>query len=288
MSILSISGFDVPNCQLPGTTAQLRIYYDQTFVDSAGDQVQGGAVGSNNFFTEVSCTIANDTLSVPSFDLITSDDAQAPLFAQSPVTGVVFQNGAAKTTLFSQYVVSTSLGASCAFAAWAIFNAAVVITYPSTFYLTREQVLDLISTIPPTVADASDVVKGSTFLTVAPLVPSSPVAYGANDPAVVTLTDPQVLTNKTLTTPTIASLVNATHTHLNAAGGSVLTPAAIGVSASIAELDLLDGAGALVASGSQQPHIDDPTGGGGHQDTEARAAIVAIIDALEVFGILAP
>lgn len=38
----------------------------------------------------------------------------------------------------------------------------------------------------------------------------------------------QTLTNKTLTTPTIASFVNATHTHLDAAGGGVLTEGAIG------------------------------------------------------------
>lgn len=37
----------------------------------------------------------------------------------------------------------------------------------------------------------------------------------------------QTLTNKTLTTPTIASLANATHTHQNAAGGGTLDAAAI-------------------------------------------------------------
>ncbi len=37
----------------------------------------------------------------------------------------------------------------------------------------------------------------------------------------------QTLANKTLTTPTIASFVNATHTHLNAVGGGTITRAAI-------------------------------------------------------------
>jgi hypothetical protein len=41
---------------------------------------------------------------------------------------------------------------------------------------------------------------------------------------VVTLTASQTLSNKTLTTPTIASFTNATHTHTNAAGGGQLTP----------------------------------------------------------------
>jgi len=41
--------------------------------------------------------------------------------------------------------------------------------------------------------------------------------------AIVGTTNIQTLTNKTLTTPTIASLANATHSHLNAAGGGTLT-----------------------------------------------------------------
>ena len=45
--------------------------------------------------------------------------------------------------------------------------------------------------------------------------------------AIVGDTDSQILTNKTLTTPTIGSFVNATHTHQSAAGGGTLDAAAI-------------------------------------------------------------
>lgn len=58
------------------------------------------------------------------------------------------------------------------------------------------------------------------------------------------------------------------------------------VTASADELNKLDGAGAAVASGTQAAHIDDPTGGA-TTDAEARAAIAAILDALEAFGIVA-
>jgi hypothetical protein len=45
--------------------------------------------------------------------------------------------------------------------------------------------------------------------------------------SVVGTTDTQTLTNKTLTTPTIASFTNATHTHTAAAGGGTLTAGAV-------------------------------------------------------------
>ena len=52
--------------------------------------------------------------------------------------------------------------------------------------------------------------------------------HGIVDTTKVVITDSvQTLTNKTLTTPTIASFANATHNHTNGAGGGQLTSAAI-------------------------------------------------------------
>lgn len=58
------------------------------------------------------------------------------------------------------------------------------------------------------------------------------------------------------------------------------------ISATAAEINLLSGAGAAVASGTQASVIADPTGGA-TTDAEARTAINAIIDALQAFGIVA-
>lgn len=77
--------------------------------------------------------------------------------------------------------------------------------------------------------------------------------------SVVGTTDTQTLTNKTLTTPTIASFTNATHNHTNAAGGGTLTSAAISDFTEAVE----DTVGAMV-SGNTESGIsvtyDDATG----------------------------
>lgn len=58
------------------------------------------------------------------------------------------------------------------------------------------------------------------------------------------------------------------------------------MTASAADLNKLDGAGATVASGTQAANIAAPTGGS-TVDAESRAAIASIIAALEAFGISA-
>ena len=65
--------------------------------------------------------------------------------------------------------------------------------------------------------------------------------------AVVGDTATQVLTNKTLTTPTIASFTNATHNHTNAAGGGTLTSAAVTDFTEAAQ----DAVAAALAAGTQ-------------------------------------
>jgi hypothetical protein len=58
-------------------------------------------------------------------------------------------------------------------------------------------------------------------------IPKGTGVVQANGVEVVTLSGSQTLTNKTLTTPTIANFTNATHNHTNAAGGGQLTDAAL-------------------------------------------------------------
>jgi len=75
-----------------------------------------------------------------------------------------------------------------------------------------------------------------------------------NRAGVVTLTGTETLTNKTLTTPTIASMVNANHTHADAAGGGVLTHSGLPVGAVVQVVNYQTGA---YASGVTAIPVDD-------------------------------
>lgn len=290
MSTLTLSSFTPPNCQLTGSTATLRIYYQQDFVASDGTLVIGGAVGSQNFYDEVACTIAGDVLTVPQFDLITTDDIQSPLNLDVPVTAVLYQGTTQIATIFSNYIIPVSLAPSCNIAALAIFNAALVITYPPSYFLTREQIVDLIGDTAPTAVDASTSVKGVTKLSVAAASATNPIAVGDNDPRVptsLTAAGQALLDDATadaqLTTLGVTAAGKALLDDANAAAQLIT----LGLTATAAEINKLDGAGATVASGTQHAHVADPTGGA-TVDAESRTAINAILDALEAFGINAP
>lgn len=69
-------------------------------------------------------------------------------------------------------------------------------------------------------------------------------------------------------------------------GDITLMVGGVAVTATAAEINKLDGAGAVVASGTQAALISDPAGGS-TTDAEARTAINALIDACQAFGIVA-
>jgi hypothetical protein len=267
MSTLTLASFTPPNCQL-GTNISLRVYYEQTFVASDGTYVVGNPVGGVDFYAEIPCTVSADVLTVPSFDLITTDNPQPQGAPVCRVSAVLYQGDSALETVWSQWVIPVSLAPTTTIAALSNYNRALQLTYPQPSYLNRNETVALIQSTAPTAVVATNISEGTVRLSV-------PAPDGAH-PVVVTTNDSRVPTS--LTAAGQALLDDAT------AADQLLT---LGVTAIAAELNKLDGAGAVVASGTQAGHIADPTGGA-IIDVEARAAIQSIIDALEAFGISAP
>lgn len=145
MSTLTINELVIPNFQSAGPVT-LRVYYERSFVASDSTLVRSGAIGSSEWFVAVDCTVDTDahTLTVPAFDLITTDDPLPAGSINSVATGIFYSNDTQLDTLFSQFTIPASLAPTANYSVLAIFNTAVTLTYPSSSYLTREQVIALI------------------------------------------------------------------------------------------------------------------------------------------------
>jgi len=78
MSDVTVTGLVITNSQITGTTAVVRAYRDQSFIDSNGKAVIKGVPGSSDFFTFVPCTVAGNQISCPSFVLPSTTDSSRP------------------------------------------------------------------------------------------------------------------------------------------------------------------------------------------------------------------
>src|SRR5260370_14712402 len=54
----------------------LRIYVNQAFVTSDGTPLQPSSSGSNNYYLQLTCTLAGTTLTIPSFTIDSTTDGQ--------------------------------------------------------------------------------------------------------------------------------------------------------------------------------------------------------------------
>src|ERR1044072_7984621 len=106
---ITISTFTVNNFQRPGVTAQLRIWYSTNLVDSLGQPVLGGPVGSS-MFKIVSCRLDRVTkvLTIPAFTIPSTNDSSAP---NARVTARIYDaSGRPVTYLWTRWVIPYQLG----------------------------------------------------------------------------------------------------------------------------------------------------------------------------------
>jgi hypothetical protein len=75
---VTVTGLVVTGYAGAGSTATVRVYYSETFVDSLGNTVPGDAVGGPNFYRVVTCPVASRTVTCPSFVLPSTTDSSRP------------------------------------------------------------------------------------------------------------------------------------------------------------------------------------------------------------------
>lgn len=177
---IAIASFQIPDCNFTGSTCKLRRYYDQEWQDVDGVIHLSGDPGSaTDFFDEVPGTITGNTITFPSFNV--TPTLTALVGAGVKETWQVWdQSGRAREVIADGWFIPAS-PTSITIGALQILNQGQSLLWPPRTYLTAPGVQALIDAEVGAINDASDVIKGRTYLDPAPLVAGLPTAIGTNN-----------------------------------------------------------------------------------------------------------
>lgn len=132
-----------------GTNIKLRIYYTgcsgSNFIDSTGAVIMCGNVGaSTGFYKELTVTVntLNGTLTIPQHTVASTDDSSSPTVL---ATGVFFVSNTKRDTLYSNWVITRTLGTTVTFAQLWSYNQAASPSNPSPTYLSAADTAALIA-----------------------------------------------------------------------------------------------------------------------------------------------
>lgn len=188
-AIITISAFqyELAGALSSSDVVELRVWYTggpgENFLDADNNVVPYGS--ATNLYLPVDCTVSGGEINVDPFALSATDNSSN---ISSVVTAQFFINGAPSTFLFTDWIITNTLGAAISYASLYTYNLAAQLTYAlSTLYLTAPQVAALIASTAGAFLDASATVKGITKLSVAPLSATNPIAIGNNDPRLTKL-----------------------------------------------------------------------------------------------------
>lgn len=190
MAQLTLSSFQkFPSSNYPGSSCVLRIWYSRSFIDSDGTAVNGGP----GFYKSITCTISSGVVTVPSTvdALFTTLDAEDPHPQTIAVRARFYirNNTQAADWVFSGNGTSDSGWViynpdpltSVTYEQLALYNQSFYIVNPNQDFWTSQQVIEYVNTQFGQNANASDVIKGITKLSVAPTLSTNPIAVGKND-----------------------------------------------------------------------------------------------------------
>ena len=152
-------------CNFLGTTCKLRRYYDSDWMDVDGVFHAAGVVGSStDFFDEISCTLASNTITVPSFPVTPTVTAQ--IGTPTETWQLWDQAGSARNVIFEGFIPSSPNPTT--FSALLIANQGQTLGNPPRTYLDAIGVQQLIDAefaalggIPVTRETPSGVVDGT-------------------------------------------------------------------------------------------------------------------------------
>lgn len=167
--------------------AEIRWWYNRSFLDSDGVQVNWGT-GTKGFWVSTLCSIASGLVSVDQDTLLwTTDDAQDPAPLSLAISAGLFVNNKQIQQLTivskSQWVVPSSLTPTTTWEHFSNYQQAVSLYYYNPDFYNAPTVDRLIDQSFET-HPASDLELGTVLLTIPADAPTQPVVWGANDPLV--------------------------------------------------------------------------------------------------------
>lgn len=152
MSQLVISSFTLqPQTTISGATCKIRLWYNRSFLDSTGQQVQPGS-GTTGFRIVGNCTIAGGVITVPALTLYTTDNALDSSPSSISLSAAIFTDSGSfvqQITIGSktQFVVPSSLAPTTTWEFFSEYNQSVVLANPPLFFYTAPQVDALIAAV---------------------------------------------------------------------------------------------------------------------------------------------
>lgn len=189
--LITLNSFTIPAQNLPDGDLEVRLWYNQGFIDSEGQAVQSGTATTGTQI-RASATVSSGVITVENIPIYTTLDAQVP-FPQSINLTAQFFNGNTPLPIYpfqmngtgtSWLIYNPSPATEWDFDSLAFLNQASQVAYPPQTYPTTAEMVAYVNSIA-SVPDASTTVKGKTKLSVAPVSATNPIAVGDNDPRLV-------------------------------------------------------------------------------------------------------
>lgn len=119
MSTITITETIFPSYQRGGASATLRIYADETFVASSGQQINR-STGKANWYKSVAGTVSSNNVTIPTFNIDSTVDSSNP---QATYSAALFDsNGNFVSWMFRGWLVPHDIGSSLDWADLEAYN----------------------------------------------------------------------------------------------------------------------------------------------------------------------